>query len=137
MPKTYVYNTRQRTDIENIVKASNGVHLTAEEIAERLKESGCSVGKTTVYRSLEKLCDEGKVRKFIPQSGKSACFQYIESTPECHEHFHLKCVSCGELIHMECDHLSDVSAHIAEHHGFKVDTLQTVLYGKCKACSEL
>ncbi len=137
MPRTDGYKTRQRADIEEVLKFSKGVHLTAEEIAEILKEKGCHVGKTTVYRSLERLCDEGKVRKFVPQSGKSACFQYIEAMPECHEHFHLKCVSCGELIHMECERMSDISEHIAEHHGFKVDMLQTVLYGKCQACSKL
>ena len=39
-------------------------HLTADEIFEKLRKSGESVGKTTIYRHLEKLCASGEVRKF-------------------------------------------------------------------------
>lgn len=51
-------------------------HLTADEIFEKLRKSGESVGKTTIYRHLEKLCTSGEVRKFTGGDGDSACYQY-------------------------------------------------------------
>lgn len=55
-------------------------HLTADEIFEKLRKSGESVGKTTIYRHLEKLCASGEVRKFTGGDGDSACYQYAGKT---------------------------------------------------------
>lgn len=129
------YKTRQRSQILNCLIENKSKHLTADEIAVILKEQGCEVGKTTVYRSLEKLMEEGSVRKYICEEGKSACFQYVDGGKNCHQHFHLKCIMCGKLIHLECDYLSDLEQHIFEHHKFIVDNTKTVLYGICEECS--
>lgn len=44
-------------------------HLTADDIADALKAE--QVGKTTVYRYLEKLCEQNIVRKFILSEEKA------------------------------------------------------------------
>lgn len=127
------YKTRQRALIEQTLEENGDRHITAEELSERLAQKGFAVGRTTVYRTLERLAEEGKVQKYTA-IGESACYQYIESN-ECCEHFHLKCVSCGKLIHIECNHLAALSEHIAAEHGFQVDMLKTVLYGLCGDCA--
>lgn len=128
------YKTRQRLQVLNCLIDNKAKHLTADEIAVILKQQGAEVGKTTVYRALEKLLEEGSIRKYISEEGKSACFQYVGDSEECRQHFHLKCVKCGRLIHLECDYLSDLEAHIFEHHKFTVDNTKTVLYGVCGDC---
>ena len=47
------YNTRQRELILDYIKKNAKKHLTADDIADALKSE--NVGKTTVYRYLEKL----------------------------------------------------------------------------------
>lgn len=128
------YKTRQRLQVLNCLIDNKANHLTADEIAVILKQQGAEVGKTTVYRALEKLLEEGSIRKYISEEGKSACFQYVDDSEECRRHFHLKCVKCGRLIHLECDYLSDLETHIFEHHKFTVDNTKTVLYGVCGDC---
>lgn len=130
-----IYKTRQRSQILNCLIENSSKHLTADEISVILKEKNCEVGKTTVYRSLEKLINEGSVRKYICEEGRSACFQYVDGNENCHQHFHLKCIECGKLMHLECDYLSDLEKHIFEHHKFIVDNTKTVLYGVCEECS--
>ena len=130
-----IYKTRQRSQILNCLIENSSKHLTADEISVILKEKNCEVGKTTVYRSLEKLIKEGSVRKYIYEEGRSACFQYVDGNENCHQHFHLKCIECGKLMHLECDYLSDLEKHIFEHHKFIVDNTKTVLYGVCEECS--
>ncbi|MDE6725590.1 MAG: transcriptional repressor [Ruminiclostridium sp.] len=131
------YKTRQRLQVLNCLIDNKAKHLTADEIAVILKEQGADVGKTTVYRTLEKLVEEGSVRKYLCEEGKSACFQYVDDSGECHLHFHLKCVKCRKLIHLECDYLSDLEKHICEHHKFTVDNTKTVLYGICEDCGHV
>ncbi|MBE6728096.1 MAG: transcriptional repressor [Ruminococcaceae bacterium] len=127
------YKTKQRAIVEEALRQNNGNHITVEELTEQIALQGNAVGRTTVYRCLEKLVSEGRVQKYAAV-GESACYQYL-SDEGCHDHFHLKCVSCGKLIHIECEHITELAKHIGEEHGFSVDKLKTVLYGKCKECS--
>ena len=117
------YNTKQSKMVFDILLENKDRHLTADEIFEKLRKSGESVGKTTIYRHLEKLCASGEVRKFTGGDGDSACYQYAGKNAE-----------CRELIHAECKFLSELSAHIYNEHGFKVDGSRTVLYGVCGDC---
>lgn len=135
MAETKMYKTKQRTVIEALLKSSKS-HLTVEEICKKLEKSGQNVGRTTVYRTLEKLEKEGVVRKYS-SVGESSCYQYVSSGEECNNHFHLKCEKCGKLIHLECSELNTISGHINEHHGFAVNPLKTVFYGVCEVCKEV
>ncbi len=128
------YKTKQRRLVEDCLKDNINRHLTVDEIVDSLKASGADVGRTTVYRTLEKLVGENKVRKFVLPQGDSSCFQYIDSDERQCIHFHLKCNACGRLYHMECEQMQNLSHHIEAHHGFKVDSLKTVLYGTCQEC---
>ena len=49
------YNTKQSKMVFDILLENKDRHLTADEIFEKLRKSGESVGKTTIYRHLEKL----------------------------------------------------------------------------------
>ncbi|MBP3706713.1 MAG: transcriptional repressor [Clostridia bacterium] len=134
MPKCDGYKTKQREVIEKVFALSGG-HVTVDSLLEKLNKKGESVGRTTVYRTLEKLESEGKARKYISSPGESACYQYISKAHQCSEHFHLKCESCGRLIHIECVHITELSKHISDTHNFKVNNLKTVLYGVCEECA--
>ncbi|MCH5325506.1 MAG: transcriptional repressor [Eubacterium sp.] len=126
------YKTKQSELILEYIKQNADRHLTADEISDGLKSE---VGKTTVYRNLERLCEQGVVRKYILSDGGSACYQYADCGQRT-RHFHLKCLKCGRLLHLECDHLTEIDEHIKAEHGFTVDPSRTVFYGRCADCSE-
>ena len=130
-----IYKTRQRELIVTCLKNNSASSLTAEEISDRLKAEGFSVGKATISRHLDTLVANGSVRKFVAQRGASASYQYTSHNSDCAHHFHLKCLGCGTLVHMGCDFMQNIDRHILEHHGFAVDNSKTVLYGLCKNCS--
>lgn len=125
------YHTRQREEIIKYLEENAGSHLTTDEIARALP----GVGRSTVYRTLESLMKEGLVRRFAGAAGRSACFQYVGEQSPCHEHFHLKCVDCGKLIHLDCAKLAACRTHILEEHGFAADLARTLIYGRCLECS--
>lgn len=129
------YRTRQRAAILQYFQSHPHAHLTAEELCDALRTDGISVGKSTVYRALDKLCEAGTVRRFTMSAGESACYQYAGGTKEtCCTHFHLKCLVCGTLYHIPCEHLDELSAHLGIQHNFTVDYAKTVLYGTCDPC---
>ena len=130
------YTTKQGELILSLLKNEAGRHFTADDIIKSLSADGKSVGKATVYRHLEKLIKAGCVRKYIVDEGSSACYEYIGEEKHCHEHYHLKCSLCGKLLHVKCEYLDEVSAHILGHHGFVISPEKTVLYGICEDCRE-
>lgn len=129
------YKTRQRAVIENVLKENCDIHMTVDDIVIKLNGIGENVGRTTVYRTLEKLITDGKVRKYVAEN-ESACFQYLNDMGHCHEHFHLKCITCGELLHLDCEKISELAGHISAEHGFALDRGRTVLYGVCAVCQQ-
>jgi Fur family ferric uptake transcriptional regulator len=130
------YHTKQREAILNYIASLKDDHVTAAQIAGHFAAERTPVGRTTVYRHLDKLAHDGKVRKYTADGVPGACYQYVASAEDCHGHLHLQCELCGELQHLECDKLSEIQQHVLDSHGFEVNALRTVLYGRCGHCSQ-
>lgn len=129
------YQTKQRAAILALLTQCRA-HMTADDIVRQLQERGLAVGKSTVYRYLDKLIEQGSVRRYVIEEGMPACYEYCAEADACSSHYHLKCTQCGRLLHVECETLRELNAHVRQHHGFLVDGSKTVLYGLCAHCAE-
>ncbi len=108
---------------------------SAEEIFAGLSLQGDAPGYSSVYRLLSKLATEGQVRRLrAPTPAKGYLFQYTD-THACHAHFHLHCLACGAVTHLECGCGEEIAAHLWREHGFATDCGRTVFYGTCKQCA--
>lgn len=131
------YKTKQRANIIKYLINNKSKHITAEMILTYFKDIGEPIGKSTIYRYLDSLVADNKVRKYVAsESGSAACFQYIDDAHECKEHYHMKCTKCGNLIHLNCDEIEELSKHIFREHKFKLDVCKTILYGICQNCQK-
>lgn len=128
------YNTKQRNEILDFLKSNASRHLTVDDITSALSAAGSAVGKTTVYRYMEKLANEGRVRKYFVSNSQSACYEYFDENSRCGAHYHFKCNACGHLLHIDCAMMDTVFEHMLLHHGFEADNTKTVIYGLCKNC---
>lgn len=129
------YKTKQRLYILEYLKQNMDEHITADKIIEHFKLIGNPIGKATVYRYLENLVEENMVRKYImPDRNTAACFQYVDKNSSCNSHYHMKCIKCGALIHIDCNELKELANHIYNEHNFQLDIFKTVLYGTCENC---
>lgn len=142
------YRTAARRQLVELFSARPDRHFTAEQVCallcdteERIAQSdgtrrGEFIGKSTVYRQLARLCDEGLLRRFEDtDTGGTAVHVYqYAAGEECRGHFHLKCTDCGRVIHLECDHTDPLLTHIRAEHGFSVDCGSSILYGRCDRC---
>ena len=124
-----MYKTKQKELVLQCLSDSRDKHMTAEEIYDVLAKSGNKVGMATIYRNLAILTNEGNVKKF--EMTPTACYQYVENSRECENHYHLKCVKCNKLYHIESWKLDKF---FSEDNDFCIDNEKTILYGKCKEC---
>ena len=128
------YRTRAQEELLAYLRSTPGVHHTAAELKEHFSARGNPIGTATIYRQLEHFVEDGRIRKYLTDSGDSACYAFVENTEACESHFHCKCEECGRLIHLDCDELREIRAHLLAHHGFSWDTRRTVFYGLCGEC---
>ncbi len=130
------YNTKQREVLLDYLRTVPGEHITAADVCRYFREQGTPIGQSTIYRQLESLVDEGLINKYIIDGTTPACFEYAgeESHADAEICFHCKCEKCGKLIHLHCDELESIGAHLLSHHGFRLNPMRTVFYGLCEDC---
>lgn len=125
------YHTKQQETVLNFFKENKENQFTADEAAKLLENK--NVGKSSVYRIVSKLCETGVLKRFSGEKGKGAKYQFVGECGSCEEHFHLKCLKCGKLVHLE-NELSDTVLSLMQAHDFEVSEELTMLVGKCSNC---
>ena len=133
------YKTAGRQRLLGFLESNPDRQFTVEELCEELDHLTAGENKTrksTLYRHLSELCGEGTVRKYRSDTQSAYVYQYVGGG-DCARHFHLKCVSCGGLTHLECTVSEELLSHISSHHGFSVDSGRSILSGLCGACASL
>ncbi|MBQ3574755.1 MAG: transcriptional repressor [Clostridia bacterium] len=127
------YNTRQKREILSFLQARDLESYSVDDLLAEMLKTGEKIGRSTVYRNLEQLSEQGKVRKYQDAQGVIR-YQYVENSSDCHDHFHMMCKSCGKLFHVNCDLMKQLSGHIFSHHHFRLDSCETILVGFCADC---
>lgn len=107
------------------VLAADRVHLTAEDIQQRLPE----VGVATVYRNLEALEQQGLVKK-LRIGAKGAYYEYARDS-----HLHFVCMICGGVYDMPCDPAGLLS-EVSRFCGHQMHECEVTCKGLCKDCKE-
>lgn len=128
------YNTKQKNAVLDCLAEQTSRSLTVDGVLAALAARGERIGRSTVYRRLEELCREGYARRFAPEEGRSVTYRFIGSGCGEKSHFHLICSVCGVVYHTHCPEMEAIFQHVADEHGFAVDTQKTVLYGVCENC---
>ena len=128
------YSTRQKREMLAYLKKHDMEPYSVDELVFRMQEQGERIGRTTVYRYLEQLAEQGSVRKYQNAQGVTQ-YQHIEDDSGCDSHFHMMCRSCGRLYHVSCDLMDALSKHIYTDHSFRLNLRETILVGTCARCA--
>lgn len=127
------YNTRQKRELLRFLKERSLQHFSVDDVVFELQEKGEKVGRTTVYRFLEQLAEQGSVRKYQNVQGITQ-YQHIEDDARCDDHFHMMCSQCGNLLHVDCALMRSMMDHLMVEHGFALNPRETILVGLCRKC---
>lgn len=124
------YNTSQRQHLVDFMKNNADRQYTIEEIAEHIE----NVGKSTVYRLINRMVDEGIVRRTIRGNSRQFLYQY-SAAEGCSSHLHMKCRECGKVLHMDDGQSKILMEILHESRNFDLDLKETLLMGRCEKCS--
>lgn len=127
------YNTGKRERILAFLTDNSDSSFELERICDALTEDG--KGKSTVYRIVSELVEEGCVRRLSDGKTRHCTYQYVGDEC-CHRHLHLKCKGCGRLVHLNEDVSRDFERTLLSVGGFLLES-GTMLFGTCKDCAEV
>ena len=121
--------TRQRLLVAGALDAA-GRQLTAQELWERLRRQDPTIGRATVFRTLEALVAAGVARR-LEQEGH--VYAYVACRPE--HHHHLSCHRCGRVQEIGEGVIQPVTDRVRTDIGFRIDDARLDFYGLCATCA--
>lgn len=105
-------------------------HSTPEMILAEVRRTAGSVNISTVYRTLELLEELGLVSH--AHLGHGAPTYHLADR---HDHLHLVCRDCSEVIEAEVGLASGFIEKLQETFGFDTDMKHFAIFGRCRKCS--
>lgn len=126
------YVTGNKTRVIDFFRENKSHHFSIEEA--RNKIDGAEIPASTFYRIVGNLCKSGVLRRFETSGVDKFVYQYADFSKSCDMHFHLKCLNCGSLIHLECEKMTELKDHIYKEHGFTIGG-KGIIYGLCSECT--
>ena len=124
------YNTEQKRLLVDFFKNNPDSSYTVEEI---VKKTGDKLAKSTVYRLIVRLTEEGILKRMTRGNSRTFVYQMIAGE-NCHTHLHLRCTDCGRVIHMKESLSNELLAAIRQENSFFVSEKETLILGKCALC---
>jgi Fe2+ or Zn2+ uptake regulation protein len=121
--------TRQRESIWAALTAEPDRHLSAAEVADRVRADLPRVNVSTVYRTLELLVAEGLVRR----TDLGADHVFYEPAHD-HRHHHVVCRACGSVAHVHDEVLGNLRERVSGASGFTLCDEEITMFGLCPAC---
>lgn len=122
-------NTMQRQIVLHIVKELQN-HPTADQVYDKAVAQYPNISRTTVYRNLKQLVEEGEIGKIEIPSGADR-FDHAQE-----HHYHIRCEGCNKLFDVEMAYLDGLEFAVGKNQGFQI-TGHTILFrGLCPQCQK-
>ncbi|MCX8523023.1 transcriptional repressor [Chryseobacterium formosus] len=96
-----------------------------------MKKVDINIDRATVYRVLNRFCEDGVLHRIVAEDGK----QYFAVCIKCEEkkladhHFHFRCTKCETI---EC---LLIEVQFSLEKGYSVESVNCILTGICKDCA--
>lgn len=122
--------TRQTKQVKKLISIFDDQNNKAIAVADLVRFLAEEMNKSTVYRILDKLMQDGIIHSFIGKNGLKWYAKCQDCSCENHNdiHPHFQCKQCGEV---KC---LPVSFSIPPINGFKVDSVSVLMIGECCNC---
>ncbi len=119
--------TAQRLAILRVVAARP--HVTADEIAERVREELGTISRQAVYDALKLLVEKRLLRRIQP-AGSPALYEDRVGD----NHHHIICRQCGHTQDVDCAVGDAPCLNVAIDSGYEIDEAEVIYWGWCPEC---
>lgn len=121
--------TVQRRSVAEVLSHPD-IHLTADEIYRRVRESIPEIARATVYNALGELVAMGEVAEVQLAPGAT---RFDPNAPTLHHH--LVCERCGQIHDVHPTGLQHIELPAEERRGFELRRVQLTFRGVCAECA--
>ena len=121
--------TAPRRAIAALIAERHG-HFTAADLLADARRTNLTIGRATVFRTLDLFAELGALERLDLPSGEHA---YVACAPTVHHH-HVVCRSCGASAEVADTGLQAGVRQIGDESGYRIDSHRLELYGLCPAC---
>ncbi len=116
--------------VHDVVAAqAPGRHAAAHDIYLEAKRRQPTIGYSTVYRALDRLCLEGLVQEVRVPGAASALYE-----PSRHGHAHFLCTGCGRVEDVDYALPPADLAALDRVHGIAIAAVSLTFNGLCPRC---
>lgn len=123
--------TNPRLRILDILERSSG-HITAAELLTTVEREAPSIGRASVFRTLDLLIKLGIIWTTV-QGGTTVNYMLM---PGGHHH-HIICTRCHRRIEFEDCGLNALIASLESRHGVRIEGHLLEMYGLCYDCQQI
>ena len=121
--------TNARRTVLNVLETHDG-HLTSAEVLEAVEHQDSSIGRASVFRTLDLLTQLAIIRPTYIGSSMTPTYVLL---PEGHHH-HIICVNCNRVIEFEDCGLDVLTRRLQEEYNVQLTGHLLEFYGRCENC---
>jgi Fur family ferric uptake transcriptional regulator len=121
--------TRARLTVLEAIDALGG-HVTSSEVLEEVARRDESIGRASVFRTLDLLTSLGIVRPTYIETSQTPTYVMM---PEGHHH-HIICTTCNRVIEFDDCGLSQLEKTLEDRLNVSIEGHLLEFYGICEAC---
>jgi len=125
------HRSSKRDRIVQVFLAQEG-HLSAEELADLVRQADSRISRATVYRTLQWMVDAGVAGKVDFGGGKFR-FERAYRHPR---HFHFICKSCNQSFEFLSSDIEALIEEVAAARNFEGRQSTLQVYGLCESCRD-
>lgn len=121
--------TNARLTVLDVIEESGG-HITSAEVLEKVNAADSSIGRASVFRTLDLLTSLSIIRPTYINSSLTPTYVLL---PDGHHH-HIICTNCNRVIEFEDCALSGIEAELESRLHVKLTGHLLEFYGLCDKC---
>lgn len=121
--------TNARLAVLDVLENNNG-HMTSTEVLDAVAEVDDSIGRASIFRTLDLLTQLAIIRPTYIDSSITPTYVLL---PDGHHH-HIVCTQCNRVIHFDDCGLDDLTRHLEKQFGMTITGHLLEFFGRCADC---
>lgn len=122
--------TRPRQAVASALLNAAG-HLSAPEVVEAVAGYDASIGRMSVYRSLDLFTRLGLIRPAFQEGSVARYVVMVDG-----HHHHIICQNCGRVIHFDQCPLDELTNYLEKKFACEINGHLLEFFGRCEECAD-
>ena len=123
--------TNARLTVLEILETHDG-HMTSADVLEAVNTADSSIGRASVFRTLDLLTQLSIIRPTYLESSATPTYVLL---PDGHHH-HIVCTTCNKVIHFDDCGLENLTRRLEREYGIRITGHLLEFYGHCTGCQD-